>query len=267
MRIPAPQARAVQRGAKTVHRVPVDTRLTARPLRPANRHGGRPFHPHHGDVLTIHGGHRDPALDPPKWVTTETVHCKIVAVDRAPLGLLTDEQAQAEGYNSAEEFEIDFVERHDRPWLDTQIAELIEHAVPHADAVATRPEWARRRYEHRWAFREAWILTIKSFHDMPLLLPGLPHEPEAIPVERIKRRWTDRADKRHAAAIADIRELDRRLLTQEQRLAQLHRTAHLRGVDVSRELWLLRRRLPTLSKDSLERHVRSVEDRIYRDAA
>lgn len=259
----AAQARAVARGAKTQHRIPVDTRLTATPLRPTRRHGGRPFLPVVDDVLTIHGGHYEDR----KWVTTDKVHCKITHIQRGPLGWLTADQAQAEGHSSVAEFEVAWVERHDRAWLDRQIAELIEHKVPEREAQETRPEWARTRYENRWLAREVWTLTLRVFDDMPLILPKLPEEPEAIPVERIRPHWAEWAARRHEKAVIEARERDRVLLSREQRLQQLHRNAHLRGVDVSRELWLLRARLPRLSQDSLERHIRVVEDRVFRSAA
>jgi hypothetical protein len=183
MRIPAVQARAIYRGAKTTIRVPVDPRLTATPLRPARRHGGRPFTAAAGDILTLHAD-------------TQIVHTKILAADRSPLGHLTDQQAQAEGYPTAAEFELAWTNRHDHAWLDRQAQYLRDQDIPEAEIQQACDALAIIRYADHWTPREAWTLILEPFHDMPFLLPGLPDEPEAIPVTKLHPRWQMRTAKR-----------------------------------------------------------------------
>jgi hypothetical protein len=198
-------------------RVPVDTRLTARPLRPARRHAGSPFLPIVDDILTIYGGHYEQDDNRPKWITTEIAHCKVLQAGRGPLGTLDPPDALAEGHQTVEEFELTWVERHEGPWLDRQVAYLVEQGIPQHEADETRDAWAKVRYDHHWASREVWLLEIEAFHDMPLLLVGLPDEPEAIPLERIHQRWTTKAARRYEEArreeerVREAKQLGRRL--------------------------------------------------------
>lgn len=217
MRLPAQYARAIERHHKTTHRIPVDPRLTARPLRPARRHGGRPFRAEPDDILTIYGGHHTLEDGKPKWETTQIVHAKILKADRAPLGHLTTEQAQAEGHPTPQEFEIHWIEHHERPWLDRQSTYLLNEGIPEDEVAEARDAWAIVRYAHHWAPREAWTLTLEPFHDMPFLLPGLPEEPEAIPAERLHKRWEYRSAKHYSQArdeeqrVREAKQLGRRL--------------------------------------------------------
>jgi hypothetical protein len=186
MRVPAAQARAINRGKKTALRVPVSPRLTERPLRPARRHSGRPFNPTVGDIIPIDGADR--------------TYCKITALQRGPLGTLTPQDATDEGYPTTAEFEIDWVEQHERAWLDRQVSYLVEQGIPQQEADDTRDSWAKVRYDQYWAPREVWVLTVEAFNDMPYLLEGLPEEPEAIPLDRLQTRWATRAGRRYQQA-------------------------------------------------------------------
>lgn len=203
MRLTAPQARAIGRGKKTELRVPVDPRLVG-PLRPARRHGGRPNTFKADDILTIHSD-----ADP--------VHAKVTDVVRGLLGTLTDIQALAEGHPTVGEFEIAFVERFELGWLNRQVEYLVEQGVSRQEAEETRDSWAKVRYDQIWVTREVWVLTVKPFDDMPYLLPGLVEEPEGIPVERLKQRWTTKAGRRHEQArheeerVREAKQLGRRL--------------------------------------------------------
>ena len=144
-------------------------------------------------------------------------YAKVQTIDRVTLGTLTPDQAKAEGYPTVQEFEIAFVERHDRGWLNTQVSYLLEQGVPQIEADETRDCWAKVRYDNIWASREVWLLTILPFDDLPLLLPGLVEEPEAIPVDRLKRKWSEKAAKRYQDArgeeerVRDAKQLGRRL--------------------------------------------------------
>lgn len=239
MRIPAPQARAVSRGAKSQHRIPVDTRLTATPLRPATRHSGRPFCPHQGDKIILHGGHREPGANgKEKWVTTDVAHATITVVTRGPLGTLTAEHARAEGHDTVTAFEIAFVERHDRAWLNRQVAYLIGQGTRPKEAEATRTTWALARYQQRWAPRDVWLLEITAVHDIPVFLApasrpkhselGYVHsssqaidDTERVLVTSLHRRWRSDAATRHHEAVAeeDRRRRAKQLARQVKQLA------------------------------------------------
>lgn len=209
MRVPAAQARAISRRAKTQIRVPVDSQLTG-PLRPVRRHSAKPFNPTVGDIIPIDGA-------------DQRVHCKIVYLERRTLGTLTLEDAQAEGHQTVEEFEIAWVERHDRHWLDKQITDLIQNGEPEHQALETRPLWAASRYEHRWQTRQVWVLTVEPFGDIPYLLPGLPEEPEGIPADRIKPRWGVKAARRYQdAKDMELRTRDAKQLARRVKLMKLN---------------------------------------------
>jgi hypothetical protein len=209
MRITPAQAREISRGAKTQLRVPVDTRITATPLRPARRHSGRPATYNTGDILAIDSDTR--------------TYCKIVACIRAPLGTLTQQEAEAEGHPTVDEFEIDWVERHDHEWLDRQINYLIEVGTPADEAEETRAGWARSRYQTRWAAKDTWHLTIEPFDDLPVLLPGLPEEPEAIPPDRIHTRWNIKSARRYQQARdLELRTRDAKQLARRVKLMKLN---------------------------------------------
>lgn len=209
MRLPAPQARAISRGAKTTIRDPVDPRILARPLRPARRHSGRPRNHTAGDIVPIDGDDR--------------TYCKITALDRGLLGTLTDEQALAEGYPTVAEFEIGWVEHHERAWLDRQVSYLVEQGIPQHEADETRDSWAKVRYDQYWAPREVWVLTVEAFNDMPYLLEGLPEEPEAIPLDRLQTRWATKAGRRYQQANdEELRFRDAKQLARRVKLMKLN---------------------------------------------
>jgi hypothetical protein len=235
MKLPASQARAISRGKKTELRVPVDPRLIG-PLRPARRHGGRPNTYSIDDIITIRS-------------ETDPVHAKVIDLDRGPLGTLTDIQALAEGHPTVQEFEIAFVERHEHGWLNRQVEYLVEQGIPRQEADETRDSWAKVRYDQIWATREVWVLTLKPFDDMPYLLPGLVDEPEGIPVDRLKQRWTTKAERRLQTAKVEV--LEDKLAactTVEERIAVIRREAHSQGRDIRTHLRAIDRRLEDLVK-------------------
>lgn len=278
MRVPAHVARAVSRGEATTLRVPVDTRTHRHKTRKGRTVHSRPFRPIAGDRLPLH------ATDTPI-----TLHVDIAHVERGPLGHLTAEQARHAGYPTPARFEQAWVLRHDADWLTAQLDYLRSQGEPEDDVLATLPAWATARYAHRWAERVVWVLTVTPVHDMPLLLApaarpkhsehgyvnnrsaALPDEPEAVPLERLDRRWTTGAGHRHTTAKRERTDTNRRLrelLSVEQRMVAAVNAAKRNEVDVSAELWLLKR---TLRENRPEPAVRSRLERVervaYRDEA
>lgn len=222
MILPADQARRIQRGDRSTIRVPVDPRLMATPLRPATRSQSKPFCPSVGDLLPI--AHPIKRLDEATrkekdgWETI--CHATAIVVYRAPLGVLTDEQANAEGYETTGEFVQAWTQRHDGAFLDRQVAHLIEAGTDPEEAEDTREEWAKVRYRDRWQNREVWVLTVKVEHDMSRFLApaGRPKGSEhgyvigggdpldagvVQPVEDLAKKWSRRAARRQLEAIAE----------------------------------------------------------------
>ena len=168
MILPVDQARRVQRGDRTTIRVPVDTRLTAMPLRPARKGHAKPFVPVLSELLAIaHPITRtDPHGGPDKNGWETLCFTRIMDVHRGPLGTPTDEQAQAEGYATADEFKVEWTRRHDRDWFARQLRQLIEADTDHDDAVATTALMALNRWPDRWARREVWVITVRVEADL-----------------------------------------------------------------------------------------------------
>jgi hypothetical protein len=219
--LPADQARRIERGERTTVRVPVDPRLLCTPLKPTRRNESKPFRPKVGDtVLIAHPVDRVNEATGKHVRGWETVcHTQVVRITRGPLGTLTDEQANAEGYETAGEFVQAWVRRHDGPWLDAQVARLIEGGVPEEEALETMDEWAKVRYRDRWQTRETWTLTLTVDHDVTRFLApaARPKGSEhgyvlgvdeidagiAQPIDQLANAWPRRAVRRHLDAISE----------------------------------------------------------------
>jgi hypothetical protein len=79
----------------------------------------------------------------------------------------------------------------------------------------------------------------------------------------VESRRQQSAQDRQAAFDAQ-RDLDRRLLSREDRIRKVERDARMRGIDVSGELWLLRRRMVRASDGSVEQRIQRLEQRVDR---
>ena len=212
MILPADQTGYIARGDRTTIRVPVDPRLTSRPLRAAGRNSSKPFRPALGERLPVakrvtrEGGKEG-------WETT--CYVTIRHVTREPLGTLTDDQAKAEGYPTARDFEQAWVRIHDREWLDRQIQYLIDQDIPTSEAEETRDAWADVRYRDRWAIRPVWVMLVEVEHDLPRHLEPAgaaksefgyvisstdPITAGHVMDSRLAPTWKKHADARHAKA-------------------------------------------------------------------
>jgi len=291
--VPAHIARAIARGAASTLRVPVDRRLLRHPLPPAKRGDSKPFHPAAGQPVTLAGvtptvkeGRR--AYDIACHVTV-TVH----RVDRGPLGHLTAEQAGMEGYPSPTAFEVAWVQRHDRAWLDGQEIILRELGEADDDIREALTEFALARYRYRWSLREAWTLHVTAAHDIDQYLaptdrPGgsmlgyvtspaaaMPGEPPVVFTSQLDKRWRLGAEKRHGKARAERESAERQareLLDAEERMRRAREAARMNHVDVHDELRLARKYAREhaqgkRSEAAVLRQVERVETIAYRDAA
>jgi hypothetical protein len=186
--------------------------------------------------------------------------CRIEILDvrQELVGQITFDDARAEGFRTTAEFSAAWVRIHDKAWVAAWNGTEDEHDLT-------------VRFTERHAQKPVWVITFKLDHaHVPRLLAArpapdyvtdprlaLPGEPEALSDEDWKRHVEAHRD-RNAAEWQTVeehqRELDRRLMSQDERIARMRREANMRGVDITRELWLLNKRLPTLAGDSLERH-------------
>lgn len=212
MILPLDQARRIERGDRTTIRIPVDPRLIVTPLRPARRGHAKPFLPAMGSLLRI----AYPQRREDKDGSGTLCHVRLVAVSRGPLGVLSDEQAQAEGYESAGEFVQAWCARHDGEYLDRQVRALVDAAVDPVEAEETREEWAKVRYRDRWQDREVWTLTVRVEHDIDWFLEPAsrgrselgyvkgadPLEAGAVPRDQPGQRWVTRAARKQLEALA-----------------------------------------------------------------
>lgn len=211
-------ARAVMRGAKS---------QTRRPVKPGEQRCR--FHP--GGSYAVQPGRGEPAIG----------RIVVTRVTRERLVELTPADADAEGFATVAEFA--------RTWLD-----LYDPSYRGALDHATDDE-ALDRWRTRFAGVDVWAITfVPDLAARPRLLhrhsergytdvaaDALPDEPEAVEPWFQERITRDAHERAAAARQAELDELGARDLA--DRIDRLERAANLSGVDVSREVRALRRRL------------------------
>jgi hypothetical protein len=215
-----------------------------------------------------------------------TCRIKIVAVRRELAGDIAFHDARAEGFPTTEEFKAYWVSIHDKVWLEHE-NKMLDEAENDDGVVLDRDVWLLRRslamFEQRHAHKPVWVisfhldlapvgrlLALRS-HEGYTTNPAraLPHEPEAVDPDTQKRITRDAGmtTRQWQALEATHRDRDRELLSREDQLVRLQRSARLRGVDVSRETWALQNMLKTASEDSFARKVQKTEARVFQAAA
>lgn len=175
----------------------------------------------------------------------------VTRVDRRRLVEIPHEDARAEGFRSVAEFA--------RYWL-----RLYDAAYRDALELATDDE-VLDRWRSRFGSVEVWVI---SFVPDPIARPrllhrqsergytavpadALPDEPEAVEAwvqERITREANERAAATRRAEVDELGSSDL-----AERIDRLERMANIAGVDVSREVRVLERRLADLRRKVLRR--------------
>lgn len=242
-------ARAVARGVATLFIVPVADCYSHHVS-----HGKtvvrRPFRPAVGTQQPLHGGQARRQNGRLVWVTdvglyVDIVHIELTEQGRPPiLGHLTAEQALAAGLPSPREFEIAWVRHHDRSWIERQVGPLREIGENEDDIAAAIRFLAPTRYADFWAVQPAWWLTVRPA-DKPVILPGLPLEPEAVDAasqERITMK-AGMATEQWLAIDHAQRDAELARLSLGQQLDAILEEARKGGHSVTSEIRLIEKRL------------------------
>lgn len=247
MILSASLVRAIQRGEKTTIRRPIQGgepryRKRTRAGRGASMQLVAPFNPVAGDRLPIRS-------------TDGDTSCHIILTDvrHTTLGNITDQDAHAEGFKTADRFKTAWIKTHDRDWINRQPAD-------------PTPEAMVARFDTQHAAKTVWLLTFEyDAAQAPRLLGtvgadyatstarALPDEPEAV--DETTQTWiTDRAgrDQAHWQAIGEAR---REQMDLAERLRAAQDTAALHGIDIHRQ------------EQSILQRIRSLESKVRKLAA
>lgn len=188
------QAKAIARGVKTQHRVPV---LPAR----------------------AKVGH--------DYAVRRDVRVTVLGRRRVLLGDITHRDARAEGHRTTDEFRCGWVRRYDKAWLARERFGLVDD-VDDLELVALVDGLLRDRFEARWAKREAWCIDLALVTDAAqylarqgdILAGGPQYTPikaRAIdPIEAVCGPWLDREARRRAEHGERMRASFRRDLEEER---------------------------------------------------
>jgi hypothetical protein len=227
------------------------------------------------------------AVQPGRGRSSDGVRLVVTDVRTELLGLITYDDARAEGFKTRAEFMAYWVALHDRPWLQRQIERF------QSDQAALGDEAYARRFDAHHADRLVWVIRFELDHEhRPRLLHrqserGYTTNPaEAMRVEHVEvgvgvetsgERAAHQAKRevliaeaeavppsvidgyakantdRHAAHRAGV---DDALLAEERtlegRLRTLRDVARERGVDIRNEVRVVERRL-----DAIEAKIRA----------
>jgi hypothetical protein len=180
---------------------------------------------------------------------TSEAHIILTDVRREPLGLITFEDARAEGFKTRADFAAYWLGLHDPTWKrwTAERDEKDEEPLTEFDAL--------ERFDLRYAQRQVWVLTFDLDRtERPRLLAdrnakadyveaparALDHEPEAVDAST-----QDRFSKEgHQGFVAreKQREIDRERLAVHDRLQRVQTEARAAGVDIVQfELGILQR--------------------------
>lgn len=251
-------AKAVARGEVTMHIRPVGSRDHRKRFHASEKHP---------QILAIR-----PSVGAPTVCHVQVVDVRGPA-ERMTLGRVTFADARAAGYRTTLDFQRAWLARHDAAWVARQDVEADE-----LDEAVVDARYARHAYKPAWAI----TFTLKAgsgerylaarsdelYVDSPA--QGLKGELAALSVDDFDRHI---AKRRHMTAVEyreaeqQQRDEERRMLSREQRVGRLEREAYARGIDISREMWVLRRRLGSMTDQALERQIRHVEAKVFRIAA
>lgn len=218
----------------------------------------------------------------------QSATCRIYIHDvrRELAGAIPYADARAEGFTTTDEFKVYWVSIHDKAWLDRETT-MLDEADNDDDVTLNRDVWitcrSLQRFDARHAATPVWairftldtapvgrLLALRS-DELYTSNPAraLPGEPEAVDADTQKRITRDAGmttDQWRALEHAG-RDRDRALLSREDQLTRLQRSARLRSVDISREAFALRNMLSTATEESFARKVRKAEARVFQVAA
>lgn len=152
--------RKIRDGRKVEHRIPVRKGKVA-PVKACHYGEGRAY-----DIR-------------PDLRAEPTIRVQIAAVSRQRLIDMTDQDAKREGFHALEEFQTEWMLRHEKAWISRREWVLLR------DALATElardasqdltdfdaPQLTQEELDARWAkiaIREVWVLTLST--DIPLYL-------------------------------------------------------------------------------------------------
>jgi hypothetical protein len=211
--------------------------------------------------------------------------CHVRVLDaRGPRELMTAGQigfaeARMLGHDTTGTFKLNWVREHDEQWW-RPIQERLNGRDPDED---TLDEFLDR-FDSRWASKLIWavrfeiditeasrLLAVRS-DELYVESPAraLPDEFPAISEADYKRHVQGRRDMSTADWIAkgeEARAKERETKSVEERLQRLERDARQRGIDISDDMWRIRKRLPFVTAQSLEKQIMACETRVYRFAA
>jgi hypothetical protein len=263
-------ARLVARGRKTMTR-----RLIGEPRRAVRRNGTAymtsPWRPRVG---------REEPVQPGRG-RLQIARVEITEVRREQLGLVTFEDACAEGFRTTADFKGYWVRLHDKAWVAKR-----EPVDDQGDVVEALPaDELAGRFDDRWGYVPVWVVRFELVGEQVIRLAhaaaptvryrtvngrqviddkdrdlvdrgyttseqdALPDEPEVIDPGRLHPDWQQRsrAMAQAAASSEDATRLSG-LTHPEERLRELRRMAIERGVDVSGDVRVIERRLDAIAR-------------------
>lgn len=243
---------------------------------------------HHGRraaLLPLLAGHKPLRFAPGRTLAvremnTSPVACHVEITDvRSPfepelftLGQVDYGIVRELGHIHLAAFRHAWLLNHDQDWVADRFAagELTEEAEA-------------GRFEIAWNEAPSWLLrfeVVTQVVEKPRLLSSqgytsslslaIPEEPEALTEEQYEKHVAPRrgmANGQWLALAEAVNDRARQDLLLAERLERVERDANRRGVDVTGDMWRIRKRMATVSSTSLEKSISAVEQRVYRVAA
>lgn len=219
----------------------------------------------------------------------------IEEVRREPLAAITIEGARAEGFRTRTDFAAYWVRLHDGRWVKRQEETIDDDGVLNIDRHLTDDDLAAR-FAERWGERHVWVITFaleatelyltpaarpagseRGYVDSPIDEHGRqvamtdlephPENPEQLirrPVQTVHpdivEGWARRSETAHRDRRRCDHELDRKLLTSEDRIRAARATARLNGIDIKPEIRVFRRAQDQKrAATTIERYLQAVE--------
>lgn len=199
--------------------------------------------------------------------------------DQMTAGQIGFHEARLLGHRTTTDFRLQWIREHDIDWWQ-RVRDRLDGREPDE---ATLDEF-EERFERRWAGKLIWAITFTVDIAEPARL--LAARSEELYTHSVTRALQDEfpalsetdyerhVAKRREMTTADwvkqgeqARAKERETKSVEERLQRIERDARARSVDITSQMWLIRKRLPTVSATSLEKQIEAIEVRVYRIAA